>query len=243
VSTSFQSKIPNSLNEHWMPFSSNKDFKKNPRIIVKAEGIHLHTHDGKTLIDGSSGLYCNPLGHGRKEIIEAIKNQLENLDYTMPFQQGYGGSFELATMIAQKTPEDLNRIFYTICGSTAVETAIKIAPLYSNGVCHVTDASKAVTVASKLISKNKCRPFIEELNREYSNLRTSYFKKDNKKENSIEKCRKNKFKFDWKSYKPHAPKLLGLKTDYKISVEKIEKSIKMLIKILDCLTRRLSQIQ
>ena len=46
-----------------------------------------------------------------KEIIEAIKNQLENLDYTMPFQQGYGGSFELATMIAQKTPEDLNRIF------------------------------------------------------------------------------------------------------------------------------------
>ena len=130
MSTSFQSKIPNSLNEHWMPFSSNKDFKKNPRIIVKAEGIHLHTHDGKTLIDGSSGLYCNPLGHGRKEIIEAIKNQLENLDYTMPFQQGYGGSFELATMIAQKTPEDLNRIFYTICGSTAVETAIKIAVAY-----------------------------------------------------------------------------------------------------------------
>ena len=109
--------------------------------------------------------------------------------------------------------------------TSKIHTAIKIAPLYSNGVCHVTDASKAVTVASKLISKNKCRPFIEDLNREYSNLRTSYFKKDNKKENSIEKCRKNKFKFDWKSYKPHAPKLLGLKTDYKISVEKIEKYI------------------
>ena len=109
--------------------------------------------------------------------------------------------------------------------TSKIHTAIKIAPLYSNGVCHVTDASKAVTVASKLISKNKCRPFIEELNREYSNLRTSYFKKDNKKENSIEKCRKNKFKFDWKTYKPHAPKLLGLKTDYKISVEKIEKFI------------------
>ena len=109
--------------------------------------------------------------------------------------------------------------------TSKIHTAIKIAPLYSNGVCHVTDASKAVTVASKLISKNKCRPFIEDLNREYSNLRTSYFKKDNKKENSIEKCRKNKFKFDWKSYKPHVPKLLGVKTDYKISVEKIEKFI------------------
>ena len=109
--------------------------------------------------------------------------------------------------------------------TSKIHTAIKIAPLYSNGVCHVTDASKAVTVASKLISKNKCRPFIEELNREYSNLRTSYFKKDNKKENSIERCRKNKFNFDWKSYKPHVPKLLGLKTNYKISIEKIEKFI------------------
>ena len=75
MSTSFQTKIPNSLNEHWMPFSSNKDFKKNPRIIVKAEGIRLKTHDGNTLIDGSSGLYCNPLGHGRKEIIEAINRE------------------------------------------------------------------------------------------------------------------------------------------------------------------------
>ena len=122
--------IPNSLNEHWMPFSSNKDFKKNPRLIANAKGVYLNTHDGNTLIDGSSGLYCNPLGHGRREIIDAIKNQLEKLDYTMPFQQGYGGSFELATKIAQKTPEDLNRIFYTICGSTAVETAIKIAVAY-----------------------------------------------------------------------------------------------------------------
>ena len=65
--------------------------------------------------------------------------------------------------------------------TSKIHTAIKIAPLYSNGVCHVTDASKAVTVANTVISKNKCRPFIEELNREYSNLRTSYFKKIKKK--------------------------------------------------------------
>ena len=84
-------KMPNSLNEHWMPFSSNKDFKKNPRLIANAKGVYLTTHEGKNLIDGSSGLYCNPLGHGRREIIDAIKNQLEKLDYTMPFQQGYGG--------------------------------------------------------------------------------------------------------------------------------------------------------
>ena len=102
MSSAFRTNIPNSLNEHWMPFSSNKDFKKNPRIIIEAEGIYLKTHQGNTLIDGSSGLYCNPLGHGRKEIINAIKSQLEKLDYTMPFQQGFGGSFELATMIAKK---------------------------------------------------------------------------------------------------------------------------------------------
>ena len=79
------------------------------------------------MIDASSGLFCNPLGHGRKEITEAVSKQLDKLDYCQPFNQGFGGSFELATRIAKKTPEGINRIFYTICGSTAVETAIKIA--------------------------------------------------------------------------------------------------------------------
>ena len=122
--------VPNSLNEHWMPFTSNKAFKANPRLITEAKGVYLKTHHGKTQIDGSSGLFCNPLGHGRREIIEAVTKQLETLDYVQPFQQGFGGSFELATRIAKHTPGDLNKIFYTICGSTAVETAIKIAIAY-----------------------------------------------------------------------------------------------------------------
>jgi len=122
--------VPNSLNEHWMPFTSNKEFKANPRLITEAKGVYLKTHHGKTQIDGSSGLFCNPLGHGRREIIEAVTKQLETLDYVQPFQQGFGGSFELATRIAKHTPGDLNRIFYTICGSSAVETAIKIAIAY-----------------------------------------------------------------------------------------------------------------
>jgi beta-alanine--pyruvate transaminase len=122
--------VPNSLNEHWMPFTSNKDFKANPRLITEAKGVYLKTHHGKTQIDGSSGLFCNPLGHGRREITEAVTKQLETLDYVQPFQQGFGGSFELATRIAKHTPGDLNKIFYTICGSSAVETAIKIAIAY-----------------------------------------------------------------------------------------------------------------
>jgi len=124
------SKIPNSLQEHWMPFTSNKDFKENPRLITEAKGVYLKNHQGKTQIDASSGLFCNPLGHGRKEITEAVAKQLEQLDYVQPFQQGFGGSFELARRISKHTPGNLNRIFYTICGSTAVETAIKIVIAY-----------------------------------------------------------------------------------------------------------------
>ena len=123
-------KMPNSLNEHWMPFTSNKDFKENPKLIVEAKGVYLKNHQGQTQIDASSGLFCNPLGHGRQEIIDAITNQLKTLDYCQPFQQGFGGSFELATRISKHTPGNLNKIFYTICGSTAVETAIKISIAY-----------------------------------------------------------------------------------------------------------------
>ena len=113
-----------------MPFTSNRDFKENPRLIIEAKGVYLKNHHGKTMIDASSGLFCNPLGHGRKEITNAVTKQLEQLDYVQPFQQGFGGSFELARRIAKHTPGNLNRIFYTICGSTAVETAIKIVIAY-----------------------------------------------------------------------------------------------------------------
>ena len=125
-----RTEIPNSLEEHWMPFTSNRDFKENPRLMVKAEGVYYTDHYGNKLIDASSGLFCNPAGHSRPEIREAVSKQLEQLDYVQPFQQGYGGSFELARKISQHTPEDLNRIFFTMCGSSAVETSIKTAIAY-----------------------------------------------------------------------------------------------------------------
>jgi len=130
MSSENRTAVPNSLNEHWMPFTSNKDFKENPRLITEAKGVYLKNHQGQTQIDASSGLFCNPLGHGRQEIIDAITNQLNILDYAQPFQQGFGGSFELATRISKNTPGNLNRIFYTMCGSSAVETAIKISIAY-----------------------------------------------------------------------------------------------------------------
>ena len=78
MSSENRTSVPNSLNEHWMPFTSNKDFKANPRLITEAKGVYLKTHHGKTQIDASSGLFCNPLGHGRKEITEAVTKQLRH---------------------------------------------------------------------------------------------------------------------------------------------------------------------
>ena len=112
MSSENRTSVPNSLNEHWMPFTSNKDFKANPRLITEAKGVYLKTHHGKTQIDASSGLFCNPLGHGRKEITEAVTKQLDTLDYAQPFQLGFGGSFELASKIAKHTPGDLNKMFF-----------------------------------------------------------------------------------------------------------------------------------
>ena len=108
MSSENRTSVPNSLNEHWMPFTSNKDFKANPRLITEAKGVYLKTHHGKTQIDASSGLFCNPLGHGRKEITEAVTKQLETLDYAQPFQQGFGGSFELASKIAKQSRTCIN---------------------------------------------------------------------------------------------------------------------------------------
>ena len=89
--------------------------------------------------------------------------------------------------------------------TSKIHTAIKIDPLYDSGVCHVTDASKAVAVASNLISKNKVMPFIDSLAKEYSKLRSNYFKKKSSLNNLVN-CRKNSFRFNWNGYKPPVPK-------------------------------------
>ncbi len=130
MSTEPTTKLPNSLEEHWMPFTANQDYKESPRLMTNASGMYYKDHHGNKLIDASSGLFCNPAGHSRKEIKEAVAKQLEELDYVQPFQQGFPGSFELARKISKHTPSNLNRIFFTICGSSAVETAIKTAIAY-----------------------------------------------------------------------------------------------------------------
>ncbi|WP_299396643.1 aspartate aminotransferase family protein [Pelagibius sp.] len=122
--------IPNSLEQHWMPFTSNRHFKANPRILTAAKGMYYTTDHGDQVIDGSAGLFCVAAGHGRREIAEAVNETLTKMDYAPPFQFGHPASFEVARRIASVTPGDLNHVFFSNSGSEAVETALKIALAY-----------------------------------------------------------------------------------------------------------------
>ena len=119
------------LESHWMPFTDNKTFKQNPRLLVKGEGIYVWNTRGERLIDGSSGLFSVACGHCRPEIAAAVHKQLTELDYTSPFLRGHPKSFELANRIAAIIPEPLNHIFYGNSGSEAVDTAMKIVMAYN----------------------------------------------------------------------------------------------------------------
>lgn len=122
--------FPNSLEEQWMPFTANREFKNDPRLVVKSSGVHLWDHRGGKLLDGSSGLFCVPAGHGRTEIADAVHAQLLTNDYTPPFQMAHPGSFELARKVAAITPEGINHVFFTNSGSESIDTALKIVMAY-----------------------------------------------------------------------------------------------------------------
>ena len=113
-----------------MPFTPNRDFKHDPKMVVRAEGMYLWSDRGAKILDGSSGLFCVNAGHGRREIADAVGAQLRELDFIAPFTRGHPKQFELATRVAELTPGDLNRIFFVNSGSEAVDTAMKVALAY-----------------------------------------------------------------------------------------------------------------
>ncbi len=118
------------LDAHWMAFTGNREFKKDPRIIVSAKGNYYTDADGRQIFDGLSGLWTCGAGHCRPEITEAVSKQVNTLDYSPAFQFGHPKSFELAHKITEFMPDGLNRVFFTGSGSESVETALKIARGY-----------------------------------------------------------------------------------------------------------------
>ena len=121
---------PNNLESLWMPFTPNKSFKKDPRIIVGAKDMHFISDDGRDILDATAGLWCVNAGHGRKKIQDAVYNQIGELDYSPPFQFGHPKQFELANRLAEIFPEKMNHVFFSNSGSEAVDSALKIAIAY-----------------------------------------------------------------------------------------------------------------
>ncbi len=118
------------LAAYWMPFTPNRAFKDTPRIYKSAKGLYYETTDGRQILDAFSGLWCSNLGHCHPKITEAIQKQAANLDYSTAFNFGHESAFDLANVVADQFPGDLDHVFFTNSGSEAVDTALKMALAY-----------------------------------------------------------------------------------------------------------------
>ena len=135
------------LDNYWLPFTPNKKFKANPRLLTSAKGMYYKTDDDREVLDGIAGLWCTNAGHCHPKIVEAVQNQVAELDYATAFNMSHPKAFELAEKMLSLTPEGLDRIFYGNSGSEAVETAMKVALAYH--------ASKGEGQRTKFIGREK----------------------------------------------------------------------------------------
>lgn len=121
---------PNSLEEHWMPFTPQRWFKKKPRILVSADGMYYKDQEGREILDGCAGLWCVNAGHNKPKIKQAIKDQLDLLYYSSNFQMATGTAFKAASRLVNAFPKEYDHVFFCNSGSEAVDTALKIALAY-----------------------------------------------------------------------------------------------------------------
>lgn len=126
------------LENFWMPFTANRQFKQTPRLLASAEGMYYTDVDGNRVLDGTAGLWCVNAGHGRRQITQAVERQLATLDFAPTFQMGHPIAFEFAEKLAAVAPggkdAKLNRVFFTGSGSESVDTALKIAIAYQRAI-------------------------------------------------------------------------------------------------------------
>lgn len=118
------------LDSFWMPFTPNKAFKAAPKLLVAAKDMHYTAHDGRQILDATSGLWCVNAGHGRDKITEAIRKQAGEMDFAPTFNMAHPLAFEFANTLAGILPYDLKRVFFCNSGSEAADTALKIALAY-----------------------------------------------------------------------------------------------------------------
>jgi beta-alanine--pyruvate transaminase len=118
------------LNAHWMPYTGNRQFKKDPRILVGAKDCYYRDAQGRAIFDGLSGLWTCGLGHGNEAITQAVAKQMSTLDYAPAFQFGHPLSFQLAERITKLMPAGLDHVFFVGSGSEAADTSLKMARAY-----------------------------------------------------------------------------------------------------------------
>jgi beta-alanine--pyruvate transaminase len=114
----------------WMPFTANRQFKKSPRLLARAEGMFYWTADGRQVLDGTAGLWCVNAGHCRPKIVEAVRRQVGEMDFAPTFQMGHPIAFEFGARLAGVAPPGFSRVFFTNSGSESADTALKIALAY-----------------------------------------------------------------------------------------------------------------
>jgi beta-alanine--pyruvate transaminase len=120
-------KMPNSLDEYWMPFTPQRLFKQAPRIVARADGMYYYDEQGREILDGTAGLWCVNLGHNHPHIKEKMKAQLDALDFSHSFQLGHPSAFVAAKRLVDAMPDGIDHVFFSNSGSEAVDTALKIA--------------------------------------------------------------------------------------------------------------------
>jgi beta-alanine--pyruvate transaminase len=118
------------LDPLWMPFTANRQFKANPRLLVAAKDMYYTAHDGRQILDGVAGLWAVNAGHCRQPIVDAIKKQAESLDYATGFQLHSPAAFLAAERLVEITPTGMDHVFFVNSGSEAVDTALKMAIAY-----------------------------------------------------------------------------------------------------------------
>jgi beta-alanine--pyruvate transaminase len=107
------SSIPhtNDFEPFWMPYTANRQFKANPRLLVSARDMHYVAADGRRILDATAGLWCCNAGHARPRIVEAVQKQVVELDYAPAFQMGHPKAFELSSRLVQLAPRGLDHVF------------------------------------------------------------------------------------------------------------------------------------
>ena len=105
---------------------------QNRMVVGHGSGLYVQDSEGNRLLDAPAGMWCVNVGHGRREIIDAIVQQLSRLSYTSPWSHPTEPAARLAHRLSHLSPGDLNHVFYTTGGSTAVDSALRFVAFYNN---------------------------------------------------------------------------------------------------------------